>query len=62
VKIIILCVGLLVAWSWVCVTLGRIWQIRRDTARLQRIVAADMDQLDEWATNMEQKQEQTNAN
>lgn len=46
--------ALLVAWSWVCVTAGRIYEMRRQLRRLEALDAQDMNARDAWADQMEQ--------
>jgi hypothetical protein len=46
--------ALLVAWSWVCVTAGRIYEMRRQLRRLEQLDADEMNARDQWANQMEQ--------
>lgn len=46
--------ALLFAWSWVCVTAGRIVEMRRQLRRLEQLDAQDMNARDAWVTQMEQ--------
>lgn len=48
-SLIALAVLLLLAWSWVCVLAGLIWQERRQA----QIDADDMNARDEWAIRNE---------
>lgn len=48
-------VALLVAWSWVCVTAGRLYEVRRRLQEMAEAEAADLDARDAWATAMEER-------
>jgi hypothetical protein len=52
---IALLIAVVVAWSWVCVTAGRIVEMRYQLRRLQQAEAADLTARDAWMTSYERK-------
>jgi hypothetical protein len=46
---------ILLAWSWVCYTVGEIMALHRIFDRNRQNYTDDMNALDEWATREEQR-------